>query len=132
MLGRFSIALLTTVLFAPPAQPQIVVGTGDDVVPNMVWHIDVVTGDRTPLFRGPASAIAADDVGGTLYVVRHSVQLFRWTYGSTQPLVHIGQAHTAAGGFTPVSGLAFGAGRLFAALEPGAGLAEVDPTTAVV
>jgi hypothetical protein len=132
MFERTSIALLSLALLAHSTHAQIVVGTSDDVVPNMVWHIDLATGSRTPLFRGPASAIAVDDPSGTVYVVRHTVQLFRWTYGSTQPLIHIGQTHTAAGVFTPVNGLAYGAGRMFAALEPGAGLAEVDPSTAVV
>lgn len=122
-------------LIGSAAHAQLVVGVQSNASHAAVWRVDVATGHRSLLFYGGAGAIAVDDAGGRIFAANGSV-LSVWNYGGGQSATQLGTVRNAAGVALPISGMAFGGGRLFAAkpfshAPAGAWLFEVDLATLV-
>jgi hypothetical protein len=132
---RFVGSLLRPVSIAAlsgaPAFAQLLVGVLSNDPNASVWHVDVATGERTPLFRGSTTALAVDDVGGRIFAARGEL-LSVWNFGAGPTPTLLGSVHRASGSPVPLSGLAYGGGRLFgtaAFVNPW--LFEIDPSTLI-
>lgn len=116
-----------------PAAAQVVASASplSSGSPMGLWYIDVATGDRTLLATEWANAIAVDDSGGRVLFAQGAT-LRQWNYGSAQNgATTVGTIRNANGSALEVSGLAYGAGRLFATTLSGPWLREVSLSTLV-